>query len=285
MRQSIRYLTTRDGVQLAWAVMGSGPALIKASNWLTHLQYDLESPVWQHWLRFFGRHFRFTRHDERGCGLSQWETPDVSLPRWIDDLEAVATAAEPERPAALLGISQGAATCIGYAVRHPERVSHLILYGGYATGWRHRGDVAGLRRYEAIVELIRHGWGTGHTAFRQIFTSRFVPDATPAQLDWFNELCRRTTTPEIASHLMLARAEVDVRELLPLVRTPTLVLHAIGDQATPLQTSRDIAAGIPNAEFVQLESQPCAAGARAGMVPVQGSRARIHRMRRKGAPG
>lgn len=255
MRQSIRYLTTTDGVRLAWAVMGSGPALIKAANWLTHLQYDLESPVWQHWLQFFSRYFRFTRYDERGCGLSQWETPDVSMPRWIDDLEAVATASEPQRPATLLGISHGSAACIGYAVRHPERVSRLILYGGYARGWRLRDDPEGLRRYRAIVDLIRLGWGTDNVVFRQVFTSRFAPEASPTQLGWFNDLCKRTTTPEIAAHLLLARAEVDVRELLHQVRVPTLVLHAIGDDVSPLEASRELAAGIPNAEFVQLESR------------------------------
>lgn len=255
MQQSTRYLKTNDGVQLAWATMGSGAPLIKASNWLTHLQYDLESPVWQHWIRFFARHFRFTRYDERGCGMTQWQVPEVSLARWIDDLEAVASTAQPQGSMALLGISQGAATCIGYAVRHPERVSHLILYGGYASGWALRGDPEGLRRYQAIVELIRLGWGSDNVAFRQIFTSRFAPDASAEQLEWFNELCRRTTTPEIAAHLMLARSEVDVRELMNQVRVPTLVIHALHDNVTPISASRELAAGIPNAEFLQLESR------------------------------
>jgi len=255
MQQSIRYLKTADGVQLAWATMGSGPPLVKAASWLTHLQYDLESPVWNHWLRFLASHFRFTRYDERGCGMTQWRVPDVSMPRWIDDLEAVAAASQPQGSMAVLGISQGAAAGIGYAVRHPERVSHLILYGGYATGWARRGDEEGLRRYQAIVELIRLGWGTDNVAFRQVFTSRFVPDANPEQLDWFNELCRKTTTPEVAAHLMLARSEVDVRDLLSQVRVPTLVVHAIGDNVTPISASHELAAGIPNAEFVQLESR------------------------------
>ena len=255
MQQSIRYLKTQDGVQLAWASMGTGPALIKAANWLTHLQYDLESPVWKHWIRFFGQHFRFVRYDERGCGMTQWRVPEVSLARWIDDLDEVASIAEPVRPMSVLGISQGAATGIGYAVRHPERVSHLILYGGYATGWARRGDEEGLRRYQAIVELIRLGWGTDNVAFRQIFTSRFVPDAKPEQLDWFNDLCKRTTTPEIAAHLMLARSEIDVRDLLSQVRVPTLVIHAVDDNVTPISASRELAAGIPNAEFVQLDSR------------------------------
>lgn len=255
MQQSIRYLKTADGLQLAWATMGKGAPLIKAASWLTHLQYDLESPVWNHWIRFFASHFRFTRYDERGCGMTQWRVPEVSVPRWIDDLEAVAAASEPQGSMAVLGISQGAAIGIGYAVRHPERVSHLILYGGYATGWARRGDEEGLRRYQAIVELIRLGWGTDNVAFRQIFTSRFVPDASAEQLEWFNELCRKTTTPEVAAHLMLARSEVDVRDLLSQVRVPTLVVHAADDNVTPISASRELASGIPNAEFVQLESR------------------------------
>ncbi len=187
--------------------------------------------------------------------MSQWEVPEVSLPRWIDDLEAVIDGAHCDEPMTLLGISQGASACIAYAVRHPERVSHLILYGGYATGWAKRGDPQGLRRFQAIVELIRLGWGTDTVAFRQVFTSRFAPGASAEQLDWFNELCRRTTTPDIAAHLMLARSEVDVRELLPQLKVPTLVIHPVEDQVTPLSASRELAAEIPNAEFVQLESR------------------------------
>lgn len=255
IRQSIRYVTGSDGVRLAWASAGSGPPLVKAANWLTHLQYDLESPVWRHWIEFFAEHFRFIRYDERGCGMSQWEVPEVSLPRWIDDLEAVIEGAHCDEPMTLLGISQGASACIAYAVRHPERVSHLILYGGYATGWAKRGDPQGLRRFQAIVELIRLGWGTDTVAFRQVFTSRFAPGASSEQLDWFNELCRRTTTPDIAAHLMLARSEVDVRELLPQLKVPTMVIHPVEDQVTPLSASRELAAEIPNAEFVQLESR------------------------------
>lgn len=257
--QSIRYLTTRDGVRLAWASMGpslgQAPPLVKAANWLTHLQYDLESPIWRHWIHFLAGHFHFVRHDERGCGMTQWEVPELSFERWVEDLEAVVDAAGITTPAAFLGISQGAATCIAYAIRHPERVSHLILYGGYATGWAKRGDEQGLRRFRAIVELIQLGWGTDNISFRQIFTSRFVPGASTHQLEWFNELCRRTTTPEVAARLMLARSNIDVRPLLSQVKVPTLVIHAVGDEVTPINASRELAAEIPNAQFVQLESR------------------------------
>jgi pimeloyl-ACP methyl ester carboxylesterase len=255
LQQSIRYLRTSDGVQLAWASMGSGPQLVKAANWLTHLQYDLEGPVWQHWMRFFSQHFRFIRYDERGCGMTQWQVPDVSMKHWAEDLREVIEVAVPEGPFTLLGMSQGAATCIAYAVKYPERVSHLILYGGYATGWANRGDEDGWRKYRAIIELVRLGWGSDNAAFRQIFTSRFLPDAKPQQLDWWNDLCRRTTTPEIAAHLMMERAHVDVRDLLSQVKVPTLVIHAVGDDVTPISAGQELASGIPNAEFVQLESR------------------------------
>lgn len=255
MRQSIRYLTTSDGIQLAWTASGSGPALVRAANWLTHLQYDLESPVWRHWVRFFERHFSFIRYDERGCGMTQWQVADVSTPRWCEDMEAVIDAAAPAGPLTLLGISQGAPTAIAYAVRNPERVSKLILYGGLCTGWKHRGDAAGLRVFEAIIELVRHGWGSDNPNFRQYFVSRFVPDANPEQLEWLTELCRRTTSAEVAAHLLTARGDVDVRELLPRVRVPTLVVHAARDEIVPIEQSRQLAAGIPGAEFVQVESR------------------------------
>ncbi|HXI90127.1 MAG TPA: alpha/beta fold hydrolase, partial [Blastocatellia bacterium] len=156
-RQRIRYLRTADGVQLAWAEAGAGPVLIKAANWLTHLEYEWESPVWRHWIRFFTDHFRFVRYDERGCGMTDWNVGDLSFERWVEDLEAVTGAAETREPFALLGISQGAAPSIAYAVRHPERVSQLVLYGAYARGVWRRGDPDGEREYRAITELVRLG--------------------------------------------------------------------------------------------------------------------------------
>ena len=143
--QRIRYLRTADGVQLAWAEAGTGPTLIKAANWMTHLEYEWESPVWRHWMRFFSDHFRFIRHDERGCGMTDWNVGDLSFERWVEDLEALIEVVDPPEPFALLGISQGAATCIAYTVKHPERVSRHVLYGGYARGSFERGDPVGAK--------------------------------------------------------------------------------------------------------------------------------------------
>ena len=255
LRQRIRYLRTPDGVQLAWAEAGAGPPLVKAANWLSHLEYDWESPVWRHWLRFFSGHFRFVRFDERGCGMTDWNVGDISLERWVEDLDGVVTAAGVREPFALLGISQGAATCVAYAVRYPERVSHLILYGGYARGIARRGDPERERMYRAIIELARLGWGTDNPAFRQVFTSRFIPGGTDEQLSWFNELCRKTTSPEIAARLLESRAVLDVTELLGRVRTPTLVVHSREDFVTPIAEGRMLAAGIPGAQFVEVDSK------------------------------
>jgi pimeloyl-ACP methyl ester carboxylesterase/DNA-binding CsgD family transcriptional regulator len=255
-RQRVRYLRTPDGVKLAWAECGTGPLLIKAANWLSHLEYDWESPVWRHWLRFFAGHTRFVRYDERGCGMTDWNVGDVSFGRWVDDLELVAaTAAPPPERFALLGISQGAAACIAYAAAHPERVSALILYGGYALGWNRRDDAAGMREFQAIIELTKLGWGKDNPAYREVFTSRFIPGGTRAQLDWFNDLCRKTSTPEIAAELLQTRSAVDVAAALEQVQAPTLVLHARHDAVVPIAWGRHMASGIPGAEFVELDTK------------------------------
>ncbi|HEX6717694.1 MAG TPA: alpha/beta fold hydrolase [Pyrinomonadaceae bacterium] len=253
--QRIRYVRTEDGVQVAWAEAGTGPLLIKAANWLTHLEYEWESPVWRHWIHFFSDHFRFVRHDERGCGMTDWNVGDLSFARWVDDLEAIVAAVGPREPFALLGISQGAAACIAYAVRHPERVSRLVLYGAYARGTFRRGDPDKERLYRALIDLTRLGWGKENPAFRQVFTSRFMPGATDEQVGWFNELCRKTTSPEIAARLLETRATIDVLDLLDKVQAPTLVLHSRDDDVTPIAEGHILAAGIPGAQFVELDSK------------------------------
>ncbi|HET6976945.1 MAG TPA: alpha/beta fold hydrolase [Pyrinomonadaceae bacterium] len=253
--QRIRYLRTADGVQLAWAEAGTGKTLIKAANWMTHLEFEWESPVWRHWIRFFSDHFRFIRHDERGCGMTDWNVGDLSFDRWVEDLEALVSVVDPPEPFALLGISQGAATCIAYAIKHPERVSRLVLYGGYARGTFERGDADKERLYRALIDLTRLGWGKDNPAFRQIFTSRFIPGATDEQIGWFNELCRKTTSPEIAARLLETRATINVIDLLGQVEAPTLILHSRDDDVIPIAEGHILAAGIHGAQFVELDSK------------------------------
>jgi pimeloyl-ACP methyl ester carboxylesterase/DNA-binding CsgD family transcriptional regulator len=254
-RQRVRYLVTGDGVQVAWAEIGSGLPLIKAANWLSHLEYDWESPVWRHWLQFFAGHFRYVRYDERGCGMTDWNVGDLSFATWVSDLEALIDVAAPPQPFALLGISQGAAVCIAYAVRYPERVSHLVLYGGYSRGWAERGDPDREREYNAIIDLVRYGWGRDNPAFRQVFTSRFIPGGSNEQIAWFNELCRRTSSPDAAARLLKTRANVNVDDLLAQVRAKTLVIHGRDDAIAPIAEGRRMAARIPGAQFVELDSR------------------------------
>jgi len=254
MDQSIRFTRSGDGTMIAYATSGRGPPLVKAANWLTHLEFDWESPVWRHWLRELSRDHTLVRYDERGCGLSDREVDDLSFERWVEDLEAVVEAAGLER-FPLLGMSQGGPVGIAYAARNPERVSRLVLYGSYKVGWRHRGSPEFRRREEALIQLIGDGWGRENPAFRQVFTSMFLPEGTEEQIDWFNELQRRTTEPHIAVRLEEEFGDIDVRDLLPRVRCPVLVLHARHDEVIPFRAGRALAAGLPDARFVGLESR------------------------------
>jgi pimeloyl-ACP methyl ester carboxylesterase/DNA-binding CsgD family transcriptional regulator len=254
-RQLVRYVNAADGVRLAWAESGAGPTVVKAANWLTHLEYEWESPVWKHWLQFFTERTRFVRYDERGCGMSDWRDQGLALDVWASDLDAVMRAAVVDTPVTLLGISQGAATCIRYALDHPDRVGRLILYGGYARGGLRRGAPEAEVFFRAMIDLARVGWGRDNPTFRQIFTSRFFPNGTPEQLEWFNDLCLKTTTGEIVARLLEARALVDVSEQLQHVRVPTLVIHARNDEVVPLSEGRLLASAIVGAEFVELDSR------------------------------
>lgn len=252
--QHIRFCTAADGTGLAYSVVGEGPALVKAANWLSHLDHDWDSPIWRHWLRAVIGHRRLIRYDERGNGLSDWNVADISFDAFVDDLESVVDAAGLAR-FDLLGISQGCSVSIAYAVRHPQRVRRLVLLGGYAAGWRVRASRDEMARRDAMVTLTRNGWGQNNPAFRQMFTTLFFPDATAAQHGWFNQLQRMSTSPENAVRLQHAFAEIDVRDLLGKVAVPTLVLHARDDAVVPFSAGRALAAHIPGAEFVTLESR------------------------------
>jgi pimeloyl-ACP methyl ester carboxylesterase len=252
--QQIRFCTARDGTRLAYATLGEGPPLVKAANWLSHLELDWRFDVWRHWLPLFSRRHTLVRYDARGNGLSDWAPPELSFERFVSDLASVFDAAGVDR-APVVGLSQGASVAVTYAARHPERVSALILIGGCARGWRAKNHPSLARKFEAMMVLMRDGWGRQNPAFRQIFTTTFFPDADQKITDDFNELQRVTTSPQNAAALLSALGDIDVRDDLPRVKVPTLVLHGRDDAVVPMKDGVELASGIAGARFVPLESR------------------------------
>jgi pimeloyl-ACP methyl ester carboxylesterase/DNA-binding winged helix-turn-helix (wHTH) protein len=252
--QRTTFCKAADGARLAYAAFGRGPPIVKAANWLSHLELDWDSPVWSPWLELLGRGRCLLRYDARGNGLSDWEPPSISFDDFVSDLGAVFDAAGVER-APVLGISHGAAVAVAYAARNPGRVSALVLIGGCARGWRVKGHPELVELFEALMVLMRQGWGVEHTAFRQLFTAAFFPDGPQHHADWFNELQRQTTTPDNAARLLSAFGDVDVRPELSRVSVPTLVLHGRGDLVIPIKDGIELASGIAGARFVPLESR------------------------------
>jgi pimeloyl-ACP methyl ester carboxylesterase/DNA-binding CsgD family transcriptional regulator len=253
--QEVRFVTAGDGVQIAYAQQGEGPPLVRAAHWLSHLEFDWTSPVWHDFLTELANGRTLVRYDERGTGLSDRGVADLSFEAMVRDLELIVDTLGLER-FPVLGMSQGAAIAIAYAVRHPERVSALILCGGYARGHAHRGRTAAEREEaEVLLELIRVGWGGRNPKFRKVFATMFLPEASAEQQDAFDELQRVSASPEVAYRLRLMFDGIDVVGLCGKVRAPTLVMHARDDGVVPFEEGRLLAALIPRARFVPLEGR------------------------------
>jgi pimeloyl-ACP methyl ester carboxylesterase len=251
--QVVRYCRTSDDVSIAYATSGSGRPLIKAANWLNHLEFDWASPVWRDMFTRLSARNTLVRYDARGSGLSDRDVADISFARFAADLEAVIEASG-HRRFALLGISQGAAVAIRYAVAHPERVSHLILWGGFARGRRRRKAAPERAQADAFLALLREGWGRDHPVFRKLFATLYLPDATPEQLDWWIELQRVASSAEVAARTRVAIDGIDITGLLARVQAPTLILHSAHEAVAPLAEARLMAAGIKGSRVVPLES-------------------------------
>ncbi len=254
-RQALRFCTSEDGTRLAYATVGSGPPLVKAANWLSHLEYDWASPIWRHWIEALSRQHTYVRYDQRGCGLSDRDPAEMSFESWVRDLEAVVDAAKLER-FPLLGISQGGAIAIEYANRHPDRVSHLILYGAFARGRLKRGGgQASIDEVMTMYKLVELGWGTDNRAFRQVFATQFLPDASPALVDAFDELQRLSASGAEAVRILQVTVQIDVTALAERIRCPTLILHSRDDGRIAFEEGRVIASLIPGARFEPLASR------------------------------
>ena len=255
-RQSIRFCQAPDGMHLAVAEVGTGPPLVKAATWMTHVEHDWHSPVWRHWLEALGGRFRYIRYDARGGGLSDRDLTGSrldDLATWTNDLETAVDCSGDLPQFVLFAMSQGAGTALDYCVRHPERVSRLVILGGYVRGMGRR-DAESAALAALIPELIRVGWGGSNPAFRTVFTTTFVPEATSEQMRWFNELSLQTASAENAVLLESAFYDHDFSDLARAVEVPTLVLHARDDRAAPFSEGRLLASLIPGAEFVPLDS-------------------------------
>ena len=255
MEQRIRFCTGPDGVRLAYATSGKGPPLVRAPHWLTHLEFDWRSPVQRPTVEALSRDHTVVRFDARGCGLSQRDVGDVTFEDWVRDLETVADAAGLER-FVLYGASQGGPIAVAYAVRHPERVEKLVLHGAYARGRLVRNSTPrDQEEAETFLHLARVGWGTDLPAFRRVFGTMFLPEATPEQVQWFDDLSRVSTDGETVANMLNMLHRIDVRELAPQVKAPTLVTHARGDSRIPFEEGRLLASLIPNAQLVPLETR------------------------------
>jgi pimeloyl-ACP methyl ester carboxylesterase/DNA-binding CsgD family transcriptional regulator len=255
LEQDIRFARLASGARLAWAASGRGPPLLRAAHWMTHVAHDVRSPIWQPWLQRLGRELRVVRYDERGCGMSEADSTPLSLASAVEELAVVADAAGLQR-FALLGISGGAAPAIAYAVRHPERVSHLVLLGGYACGTLAGTPSDDQRAYcEATLRLVRLGWGKAGSPVQQFFTATMIPAGTPAQVAALNEQQSLCCGAERAEALMRARLELDVQALLPELRCPTLVLHVTDDATVHCSQGLALAGAIAGARFVALDGR------------------------------
>ena len=252
--QTVRFCRAGDGTRVAYAVSGEGAPLLKAANWLSHLDYDWESPVWHHWWEALSRTRRLIRYDARGCGLSDWDVDDFNMEVWTRDLETVVDAAGVDR-FDLLGISQGGAVAQAYAATHPDRVRKLVLYGTYLRGRRARARTPEqVAESDLQVQLARVGWGRDDPSFRRVFAMQFMPNGTFELWEQFAELQRRTTSPENAVRFLESYRRIDVSQLAPEITVPTLVLHSRDDRRVPVEEGRRVAATIPGSRFVTLES-------------------------------
>jgi pimeloyl-ACP methyl ester carboxylesterase len=254
LAQQITFCRTADRVNLAVSTVGNGPPLVKTANWLNHLEYDWQSPIWSPMLRRLATRFRLIRYDGRGNGLADWEADDISFAAFSRDLETVIATLDLPR-FALLGLSQGAASAIAFAVAHPDRVSRLILYGGYPQGRNRRGSADDAATAQTVLGMMRQGWGRADSAFMRAFASLYLPNGSPEQIRWFAEMQKQATSGEMAARLRIACDDIDVVDLLPRLRVPTLVLHARDDHVVPVAQGRMMAAMIPGAHFVSLPSE------------------------------
>jgi pimeloyl-ACP methyl ester carboxylesterase/DNA-binding CsgD family transcriptional regulator len=251
----VSFTTSFDATRIAFAIAGDGPPLVKVANYMSHVEYDWDSPVWAHWLEELTRNHTLIYYDERGSGLSDWNVEDVSFEAWVCDLEAVVKAAGLRR-FPLFAMSQAGAVAVAYAARHPDKVTRLILHGAYARGWLKRDlTEEQIEEEKLMISLMKVGWGRENPAFRQVFAMQLFPDASAEHIRALEEQMRLSVSPKNAVRLESEMHRIDVRSLAQQITVPTLVSHSRGDEAVPFEEGRLLASLIPQAQFVALESK------------------------------
>ncbi len=248
----MRFCRAPDGVRIAYAVHGSGPPLVITTCWLSHLQHDWQSPVWRHFLRDLGEIATVIRYDERGHGLSDRDVEDFSLEARVGDLEAVVEHSGVDR-FAVMAMSQGGPVAITYAARQIERVTRMIFYGSYAGALPDPTD-EDLEMDEAIDRIIKVGWSRPTPEFRRVFTTMMIPGASEEQMSWLDELQRVAVTADTLYRARRQRVRADATGDLRRLTVPTLILHSVGDRMNEFELARVLAAGIPDARLVPLDS-------------------------------
>lgn len=253
-QSNVRYCQSLDGTSIAHAVVGEGYPIVFAGSWMTHLEWDWESPSYRDYLSHLSPQFTVIRYDQRGNGMSDWDDVDITFEKMVDDMECVIDQYDFEK-VGILGMSQGASVAIAYMARRPEKVSHLVLNGGYARGRRRRGSAKDQAESEAMVNFIRYGWATENPAFRQAMTTLFMPDATPEEANWFNAFQKACGPGENMARFRKIFDEMDVSDLLQHIQVPTLIVHSDEDAIAPISEGKHLASRIPSAEFIRLKSK------------------------------
>lgn len=254
MEQRIGYAKSSGGLKIAYAQSGNGPPLVRVGTWLTHLHHDWDSDIWRHWFEFFSRDHTLVRYDPRGCGLSAQPNPKISFEGFVDDLEAVVDALGLDS-FPLFGMSQGVAVAIEYAARHPEKVSQLVLYSGGCVGWDIAKGTDTFDKWNAIEQMICNGWGDDNPAVRSLFVNYFVPGATPEQQQAYTESARKSASREVAGEIMRVIGSLNVLDKLSAMTMPTQIIQISEDGLVPASAAQVLAEGIPNPEFVLVDSK------------------------------
>ncbi len=251
--ESIAYCTAADGTRLAYASIGEGFPLVKAPNWVTHLEHDWDSPVYGHWIRECARNNRFVRSDMRGFGLSDWMPSHMSFETLVTDIEAVVDDAGLDR-FDLLGISHGAAIAVAFAAMNPKRVRKLVLVNSVPEGWKVRADPDEIAWRNSLLALNQQEHARRRSVLGEMFITLYFPSAGRELIEWHNDNVQLLANDENIGKMLDIGSSLDVRHHLGRVQAETLVCHSRQDGQALIRDGRRVADAIGGARFVELDS-------------------------------